>query len=215
MNNFFRFILVVIVLLQFMSCLLKADESKLERLINRLAISNEVASNKQPLLNNKKDDISKKIEEVYEVANEIAQYEKEAFPYLLRYLNDKRQSAPFRSVIPHDVGDACYCIIRRLIYKLPVDYPRSFYRKGEDGKSKERQYFLKEDLFNKLTVADWLSKRKNNSLKEIQLEALEWLVEEEYKIGFAQEKDKEVYLYPLLREVENLRMELYSKKNNK
>jgi hypothetical protein len=122
-----------------------------------------------------------------------------AFPNLVQHLDDKRQSVAFRSVIPHDVGDACFCIIREQVFSLPKDYRRSYNRTGADTKSRPRPYFIEPVLFDHSTLPKWLEQRKDKSLREMQIEALTWLIEEERKIGFRNEEDKRAYLDPLER----------------
>ena len=53
-----------------------------------------------------------------------------------------------------------------------------------------------------------MEERKEKSLGEIQIEALQWLIEQEKQIGFQNEEDKEHFLYPLERQLETIRTKL-------
>jgi len=179
--------------------------SQVEALIEKLAISEEPAG-KKPIYSPDRDTpkTDKRVI-AYEAACELKKHGKRAFPFLLRHLDDKRQSVAFRRVIPHDVGDACFCIIRDQVFCLPKDYRGSIYRTGGDGKMHERAYFSAPDLFTYKTIGPWLEARKGKSLEAMQVEALEWLIEQEKRIGFQDEEAKKKFLYPLERQLAVLR----------
>ena len=171
-------------------------------LIEGLAISREPASN-QPFITLGNEENAKIAKRVYKIADELETWGIEAFPPLLETLNDQRQSVPFRSVLPSTVGDACYCIITRQLYALPENYPRSFSRIGADQKSHRRPVFLKSQ-FDDVGLKKWLEERESNSLVELQIEALTWVLEEERKIGTASRKDHRKFIAPLERKLETL-----------
>jgi hypothetical protein len=137
----------------------------------------------------------------YDAAGELEKYGKRAFPFLLKHMDDKRQSVAFRRVIPHDVADACFCIIRDQVFCLPDDYRGSIYRTGADGKMHERAYFSDPDLFTHQTIGPWLDARKDRSLEAMQVEALEWLIDQEKRIGFQDEEARKQFLHPLERQL--------------
>ena len=174
---------------------------EIEALIEKLAISDQPAG-QDPIYTPPKDTprTDKRVV-AYDAASKLKSYGKKAFPYLLKHFDDKRQSVAFRRVIPHDVGDACYCIICSQIFYLPQDYRGSFYRTGADGKTHERAYFSNDGLFTCDTIESWLEERKEKSLEEMQIEALQWLIEQEKQIGFRNEEDKDNFLYPLERQL--------------
>ncbi len=60
-------------------------------------------------------------------------------------------------------------------------------------------------MFESDTVAGWLAERQNATLPALQAEALQWLIEQEKRIGFPDESAKEWALYPLERELEHVR----------
>lgn len=137
-------------------------------------------------------------------AERLTKKGKRAYPKLLEHLDDNRQSVAFRRVIPHDVGDACFCIIRNQIFPLPQDYRGSFYRTGSDNTLHARPFFLKPALFDRRTLPKWLDERKDKTLRDMQIEALSWLIAQERTIGFRIEKDKADFLYPLERRLEEI-----------
>jgi hypothetical protein len=174
-------------------------------LIELLAISNQAAGN-EPILTPSKDTPRDDPRvQAFAAAAELEKKGNSVFPQLLQHLDDKRQSVAFRRVIPHDVGDACFCIIRVQIFPVPRDYKGSFYRSGADGKLHARPLFFEPALFDKATLPKWLEKRKDKSLREMQIEALTWLIDQERKIGFRNEKDKALYLFPLERRLDEIK----------
>ncbi|MCA9256320.1 MAG: hypothetical protein KDA33_11820 [Phycisphaerales bacterium] len=140
-------------------------------------------------------------------ATQLAAYGKTAFPALRRHMSDHRQSVAFRRVMPNDVSDACFCIMRNQIFNLPKDYVGSFYRDGVDGPMQSRPFFLEPTLFDHDTIGAWIDARANRSLTEMQIEALNWLIDEEKKIGFPEPGDREDFLDPLVRRLEALKAE--------
>jgi len=174
-------------------------------LIEVLAISNEPAGNEPiytPTPGTPKNDPRLL---AIQAAEKLTKQGTNAFPKLLEHLNDNRQSVAFRRVIPHDVGDACFCIIRGQIFNLPGDYKGSFYRVGADEKLHARPLFFKPALFDRKTLPKWLEQRKDKTLQEMQIEALTWLIEQERKIGFRNVEGKEAYLYPLERRLDDIK----------
>ncbi len=96
--------------------------SEIKALIEKLAISNEPAADAPvytPSIDTPKSDPKAA---AYAAAERIRTYGKDAFPYLLKHLDDQRQSVAFRRVLPSTVGDACFCIIRDQVFNLPKDY---------------------------------------------------------------------------------------------
>ena len=111
-------------------------------------------------------------------------------------------------MIPHSAGYACYCIVEDVLYNLPRDYQGSFYRKGADGEWHERPGFSADGIFTTETIDEWLKEREDKSLPEMQVEILEWLIEQERRIGFETEEDREQTLGPLERQVQRVRSEV-------
>jgi hypothetical protein len=120
---------------------------RIPKLIERLAISQEKADD-APIFTPSRDAPRTDPRVIaYDAIRRLQENGATAFPFLVNHLKDHRQSVAMRRVIPHDVGDACYCIITRQLYALPDGYGGSFYRKGRDGKLHERSVFS-IDLFS-------------------------------------------------------------------
>lgn len=132
-----------------------------------------------------------------------------AFPYLITHLGDKRQSSTTcdRSVTGMTVDQACLEILQDIIHVIPEDYPRSLYREGADGELHPRAYIcsVENSIFTSESAEDWFKQRENKTLKELQIEALEWVIEEERKIGFKDKSEEEQILRPLLRQLKRMK----------
>lgn len=185
----------------------------IEALIERLAISQGKATDEPVYTPSIDTPSSDPRVQAYEAAKELTAYGKTAFPQLLAHLDDPRQSVAFRRILPATLGLACYAIIEDEVYPMPEDYRGSFYRTGADGKAYERPLFVKAGLFDRSSVAAWLAAREQKSLLEIQIEALGWLIEEENRIGYPAENDREQFLYPLERQLEQLKRLLPARGN--
>ena len=110
-----------------------------------------------------------------------------ALPSLIKGLGDRRPSRPLSLVSEQfmTVSVACTCILMELIYKLPDDYPGSLLRKGADGRMHRRPVFNSQiwgQLDEDEELKTWLGKRSSKSLKEIQIEAMSWIIKTENKI---------------------------------
>jgi hypothetical protein len=188
------------------SCSSKASSEGdvIEGLIQQLAISSDAARMEPvptPSIHTPRTD---KRVRAYESADKIKQYGKKAFPFLLRHLNDGRQSVAFRSVLPSTVGDACYSLLSQMIFAIPEDCIRGREREGPEGKVVERPYFSGYCPFDTTSLEKWLKDRDQMSLEEIQLEALKWLISEEEKLGFPSDEYRKDIILPLQRRVDAL-----------
>jgi hypothetical protein len=186
----------------------KESVKEIERLIEQLAISDKPAAMAPvytPSIDTPRTD--RRVIAI-EAAKKLKTYGKAAFPFLLAHLDDNRQSIACRRIIPQTVGLACLCIIEDQIIALPSDYQGSFMRKGKDGESHPRPVFMKPYLFTSETVAQYLEDRKDKSLEEMQVEALEWLIEQEKKIGFYSEEQENEILGPLRRQLQQIKSEM-------
>lgn len=135
--------------------------------------------------------------------------EKKAFPYLISHLGDERKSSTTceRSVTGMTIEQACLVILQDIIHIIPEDYPPSLYREGADGKLHPRPYIcsVENSIFTSESAEDWFKQRENKTLKELQIEALEWVIEGERKIGFRDNAKKELILSPLLRQLKRMK----------
>ena len=143
----------------------------------------------------------------FAAAEELHAMGKHAFPHLLEHLDDKRESVGFQRLNRQQyVGEACYCIITYKILDIPPDFAMSIFRTGADGKSHERPYSSAEQgLFDSSTITAWLKQRESEPLAALQVEALEWLLEEENKIGYPDRSSKATIHDPLIRHLKSVK----------
>jgi hypothetical protein len=147
----------------------------------------------------------------YEAADKLRRQGERSHQLLLKHLDDRRLSVPYEAVRYADVGHACYHIIRQQIFALPDDYGYDdYWRTGADGKKYRNPYFyetngLKPSLFDRSTLKEWLKARSGKSLRDLQVEALSWLIKKEDSIGFQNEEDKKHYLYPLQHQLKKIK----------
>ena len=182
----------------------EVTEEVIENLIDDLAISSDPT-----------DDVGDRRARAYAAAEALHALGKQAFPHLLEHLDDNRESVEFQRLNRRQyVGEACYCIIAYQILDVPPDFAMSIFRTGADGKSHERPYSSAEqDLFDSSTIAAWLKQREAEPLVALQVEALEWLLEEENKIGYPDSKSKSEIHDPLARHLESMKADLRVKKD--
>jgi len=186
----------------------EAVRQRIAALIEKRAISQDEATDEPVYTPSIDTPTSDPRGQAFEAAEELTAYGRTAFPALIAHFDDRRQSVAFRRTNRATVGLACFAIIEDQVYPTPSDYRGSFYRTGADGKTHERPLFLKPGLFDRSTAAVWLAAREHKSLLEIQIEALTWLIGEENGIGCPEEKDRELYVYPLQRQLERLKRQL-------
>ncbi len=177
----------------------------IDSLIEQLALSSQPAADR-PIYTPAPDTPSTDPRvPAYEAAEQLRALGKAAFPKLLEHLDDDRQSICLRRTLPCSVRLACFSIMEHQIFLFPDDFVCSIYRTGQDGQMHGRPMFFEPRLFNPSTIESWLDERKDRSLTEIQIEALEWMLAHEVEIGFRNNEDKEKYLHPLQRKLAQLR----------
>lgn len=148
-------------------------------------------------------------ERVKKAYAELVALGKDAFPLLIEHLNDKEYSLSFSTAIwrSFTVGEACFMIINDQIDIIGMTYKG---RIGKDGKDHTYvgyfEQFCSGAWFTKDGIERWWKENQDKSLREMQIQVLQWKIENEKKIGFPKAKDKENYLHPLvakLRELES------------
>ena len=127
---------------------------------------------------------------------------------LLAHGDDKDYSLTFSSAqyVDYSVGEVCLSIIECQVDIAPDNYKS---RKGVDGKSHHPGwYFSKYHTANgsqRSALQKWYEENKAKTLTEIQIEVLEWRIEQEKRFGFPEEDDQKHYLIPLERQLAELR----------
>ena len=170
------------------------SSKKAQELVNQLAITDGSPQDKNS------------------VARELVKMGEVALPSLIKGLGDRRPSRPLYLVSEQfmTVSVACTCILMELIYKLPDDYPGSLLRKGADGRMHRRPVFNSQiwgQLDEDEELKTWLGKRSSKSLKEIQIEAMSWIIKTEKKIGFQNDRERVQYVVPLEARLRTLQKE--------
>lgn len=142
----------------------------------------------------------------FEAVEKLTALGKQGFPYLLDHLNDSRESVELQRLNRRqNVGEACYYIIVLQIFNIPPGYAIPLIRKGADGELHDRPFSAEQGLFDQSTISTWLENRKVDPLVALQVEALEWLLEQENKIGYPDPTSEELFQAPLLLRLESLR----------
>ena len=181
----------------------RLDRQRIEALIADLRSPNKDPNPKfQPFIKLPKAYDLAAQEKVERAQEELIEMKEAAFPVLISHLKDKPYSrsistAIFRSL---SVGDVCFMIIEGQVDLAGMRYKA---RTGSDGKFHMHDgYFsqyCKGGWHSQEGMEKWWKEHKNDSLKEMQIEALEWAIERERAIGFQDEKDREHYLDPLVK----------------
>jgi hypothetical protein len=147
-------------------------------------------------------------EVVFDAKLQLAKMGKDAFPTLIAHGNDEGYSLSVWSAtcVGHSVGNVCLDIIKEQIGDAGMRYKD---REGTDGKFHTHQgYFSKyygDNRSPRAAFKKWYKEHETKTLKEMQIEVLEWAIAREKAIGFPSEKSKELYLIPLERELDELR----------
>ncbi|MDR1959221.1 MAG: hypothetical protein LBQ54_09315 [Planctomycetaceae bacterium] len=99
------------------------------------------------------------------------------------------------------LGEACQEILFSLVYPVPVVYK---FRKDSQGNLYKYPHFfwdnyIKQDHFNKKYLQEWWRENKHLTLKQIQLNMIDWRIHEEEKIGFYNEEGRLFNMTPLLK----------------
>jgi hypothetical protein len=133
---------------------------------------------------------------------------KDAFPALLAHGDDKEYSLTqsYSVYYDHSVGEVCLQIIEQQVDLVGMNYKA---RKGADGKWHGfSSYFSKYYVAGgnqRSALKKWYDGHETKTLKEMQIEVLEWRIEHEKAIGFPGEDEKEHYLIRLERRLDDLR----------
>jgi hypothetical protein len=124
-----------------------------------------------------------------------------AFPILIEHLGDSEYSRSIHTAVLRglSVGDACFEIIES---QVDLSEDRYKWRDGADGKEHvHRRYFATRYCngawYSKDGIRKWWTEHERHSLKDMQIEALEWTIKREKVIGFPSDQDRKRFLKPL------------------
>jgi len=134
---------------------------------------------------------------------------KAAFPALIEHMNDAGYSLSVETSVVRglSVGEVCFLIIEHQVDPSPMRYKL---RDGADGNSHSykgyfSQYFRKS--MDREGMRRWWEKHQKLTLREMRIEAYEWRIAHELKIGFPDASHREEILQPLMKELECLKCE--------
>lgn len=145
---------------------------------------------------------------VHQARKKLIEQGKIAFPILIRHVDDPEYCLAFSTSILRgfSVGRVCFMIIEDQVDIVGMSYKS---REGEDGEHHGCPNYFTQFCdgawYSQKGLEKWWSEKKDLSLKEMQIEALEWRIEQERNIGFPGLKDKHYYLAPLLEQLEELK----------
>jgi hypothetical protein len=148
-------------------------------------------------------------EAVVDAKRQLTKMGKDAFPTLIAHGEDKGYCLSTRvaDLVGHSIGTVCLDIIEEQVDTAGMRYKA---REGADGKKLHihRGYFDKyygDNTSRCAAFKKWYDEHETKTLKEMQIEALEWAIEREKAIGFPGKKDQESYLTPLERKLDELK----------
>ena len=191
----------------------KPDKAKIEALIARLR-----SANKEPQITYvqypgivgesvefPRDYDHKAQDAVWQARFQLAKMGKDAFPFLIEHRNDKEYSLSIGSCgwSAFSVGDICLMIVED-----EVDIVSHLYKARFETRHFAPNYSYKDDatlMGRRTALRNYYDEHKSKTLKEMQIERLEWAIAQEKAIGFPGEKDKEYYLIPLERQLAELK----------
>ncbi len=189
-----------------------ARRRKIERLVAQLKSKNKPLNPLRQRLTPKPRDrkgYSEKAQEKVDAAQrELAALGKDAFPVLIEHLDDQEYSQTFITSLLQDfsVGQVCFMLIESQVHLTGTGYGA---RVGADGESHAYpRYFAQycgKDWYTQEGVRLWWSEHRHLSLREMQIEALEWAIAQERTIGFVDAADEERVLAPSLSMLEKLK----------
>jgi hypothetical protein len=157
------------------------------------------------------DDFDFQAQERVEAASEkLVGLSTDAFPILIEHLNDKGYSRSVQGAVlsGRSVRTECFTIIERQVDVAGRPYKS---REGSDHKEHVHRGCFSQfsddgkAWYTAKGLQRWWKEHKHQSLREMQIEALQWAIDHEQQIGFNYEEDKEDYLYPLQRQLKELK----------
>ncbi|MBB6430953.1 hypothetical protein [Algisphaera agarilytica] len=146
-------------------------------------------------------------ERIWNAKDQLKSLGLNAFPALVNAIDDERYSysgvyAAWRN---HSVGDACFFIIQSQVEYYGYGYKsRQAPSTGSTAPSFTKPSYLYAMRNHGLEA--WWEERKYLSLQELQIEALEWTIEQEVSAGFTNPEQKKIILEPLENRLAELRV---------
>jgi len=162
----------------------KEDSKEIANLVEKLA-----SPNPKPIIPDKyveskiiySPNYSKEAQNrIYEVRKKIEEKGMDAFPYLIEHYNDDRYSITYETSwngcwYNASVGSECADIVHKQLQPLGP------FRVNATDAGDKRPYYDFHFLYSKDTMQSWYKTNKDKSLRELQIEVLEWTITEEKK----------------------------------
>jgi hypothetical protein len=125
-----------------------------------------------------------------------------AFPCLIEHLDDAHYSYSeyYGQWRNNSVGEICYYIIEDQVEPDGCDYTK---REAAGGKTVEKPWYIYTTHLNG-HLRNWWKERSGRTLRELQIEALQWEIEQERKLGFKDKPQEETILGPMLKRLAEL-----------
>jgi hypothetical protein len=152
-----------------------------DSLVARLASKNKPPKTRGPRAEYPKGYDKAGQEEVFQAYRELRELGPKAFPFIIPHFDDKRYSLTADGGVADvnfTVGQLCFSAIDLQLQ------PYKTYSRGEgDPRNRPRRpsYLSKQDLRDPAKAQKWIDSLKNKTLLQLQIEVLEWVIEEESK----------------------------------
>ncbi|MFN7889164.1 MAG: hypothetical protein ACK5OC_02635, partial [Pirellula sp.] len=157
------------------------DKETVDSLVARLASKNKPPKTRGPSAVYPKGYDQEGQEDIFLAYRELCKLGPKAFPFIIPHLGDKRYSLTAdggAADVNFTVGQLCFSAIDLQLQ------PYKTYSRGE-GDPRNRpsrpHYLAKLDLRDPAKTQDWIDSLKNKTLLQLQIEVLEWVIEEESK----------------------------------
>ena len=122
-----------------------------------------------------------------------------AFPLLASHLDDKRPSLMYwNHTFAKTVGRICYRVIHDQLTEFPEGYSQyGLQRTGRDGKDHKKPYWAGNPYEESDGLGKWLQQNHQLTYTEKRIKCLNWLLDEEKKIGVIDPRGYYVNILPL------------------
>lgn len=180
----------------------RLSEAEIEAIVDELVFAKGDAQNRpviSPGITDKSEEYRKRFTACQSAFRRLSELKDDAFPVLVKHLDDKRQSINFRNhSLGNSVGHACYWNIYYQLQDRPRGYSRYGYsRKGRDGKNHPKPYWDGSPFDEAGGLQKWLTANKDLNYQEKQIKCLSWLLQKEKQIGATDAESYFINILPL------------------
>ncbi|MBM3966921.1 MAG: hypothetical protein FJ308_17920 [Planctomycetes bacterium] len=174
-------ITLLVIVTSFCSAQQTVDKETVDSLVARLASKNKPPKTRGPSAVYPKGYDKAGQEDVFLAYRELRELGPKAFRFIIPHLDDKRYSLTAdggAADVNFTVGQLCFSAIDLQLQ------PYKTYSRGEgDPRNRPRRphYLAKVRLNDPIESRKWIDSLENKSLLQLQIEVLEWVIEEESK----------------------------------